>query len=64
MPFTPSHVTRLDHIAPRLRALFAAIAMVTLAGVATSPASAQFGGRGGFAQAFQPDIMQRDFCNV
>jgi len=60
MPLTPSRIARLDHIAPRLRALFAAIAMVTLAGVATSPASAQFGGRGGFAQAFQPDIMQRD----
>ena len=60
MPRTPSRIARLDHIAPRLRALFAAIAMVTLAGVATSPASAQFGGRGGFAQAFQPDIMQRD----
>lgn len=60
MPRTPSRIARLDHIAPRLRSLFAAIAMVTLAGVATSPASAQFGGRGGFAQAFQPDIMQRD----
>lgn len=60
MPHTPSRIARLDHVAPRLRALFAAIAMVTLAGVATSPASAQFGGRGGFAQAFQPDIMQRD----
>ena len=60
MPHTPSRITRLDHVAPRLRALFAAIAMLTLAGVTTSPASAQFGGRGGFAQAFQPDIMQRD----
>jgi len=60
MPHTPSRIARLDHVAPRLRALFAAIAMVTLAGVTTSPASAQFGGRGGFAQAFQPDIMQRD----
>ena len=60
MPRTPSQIARLHTIAPRLRALFAAIAMVTLAGVATSPASAQFGGRGGFAQAFQPDIMQRD----
>lgn len=60
MPRTPSQIARIHTIAPRLRALFAAIAMVTLAGVATSPASAQFGGRGGFAQAFQPDIMQRD----
>ena len=60
MPRTPSPIARLHNIAPRLRALLAAIAMVTLAGVATSPASAQFGGRGGFAQAFQPDIMQRD----
>jgi hypothetical protein len=60
MPHTPSRIARLDHVAPRLRALFAAIAMLTLAGVTTSPASAQFGGRGGFAQAFQPDIMQRD----
>lgn len=57
---THARIAQLDRIAPRLRALFAAIAMTTTAVMIASPAAAQFGGRASFGAAFQPDIMQRD----
>ncbi|MCA9285786.1 MAG: hypothetical protein KDA22_11255 [Phycisphaerales bacterium] len=44
---------------PALRRLVAGIAF-SLTALAASPASAQFGGQSGFAEAFQPDFLRRD----
>ena len=49
----------LASLAPRLRTLIATVAVVTAIATA-APAHAQFGGRAGFAEAFNPDILQRD----
>jgi hypothetical protein len=54
--------TALTHTPAILRArTFACALAVTAAfGAAATPASAQFGGRASFGEAFQPDILQRD----
>lgn len=44
----------------RTRSLACALAVTAAFGVAAMPASAQFGGRASFGEAFQPDILQRD----
>lgn len=49
----------LATLAPRMRTLIVTFA-VTTAIAAAAPAHAQFGGRAGFAEAFVPDILQRD----
>ena len=46
-------------LAPRMRTLIATVAVATAIAMAV-PAQAQFGGRAGFAEAFVPDILQRD----
>ena len=49
----------LAMLAPRMRTLIASVAVATAIAMAV-PAQAQFGGRAGFAEAFVPDILQRD----
>jgi len=49
----------LAMLAPRMRTLIATVAVATAIATAM-PAQAQFGGRAGFAEAFVPDILQRD----
>ena len=49
----------LATLAPRVRTLIATVAVATAIATA-APAHAQFGGRAGFAEAFVPDILQRD----
>ena len=49
----------LATLAPRVRTLIATVT-VTTALAMDVPAQAQFGGRAGFAEAFVPDILQRD----
>jgi len=49
----------LATLAPRMRTLIATVAVATAIALAV-PAHAQFGGRAGFAEAFVPDILQRD----
>jgi hypothetical protein len=55
----PTALTRTPFIL-RARTLACALAVTAAFGAAATPASAQFGGRASFGEAFQPDILQRD----